>query len=100
MSGPPLLTEEQAAERLLVSPRTLRKLRQKGAIRYVNTVGRKVAYRPEDCDAFVEARTRLETPVHLPKSPIRGRARPRRQDGGNVLSFTARRQARQQGLGG
>jgi excisionase family DNA binding protein len=100
MSEPPLLTEDQAAERLLMSPRSLRKLRQEGAIRYVNTVGRKVAYRREDCDAFVETRTRLETPVDLPAGRIRGRARPRRQDDGNVLSFTARRQARQQGLGG
>ena len=30
-----LLTEEQAAERLLLTPRTLRKLRQAGEIRYV-----------------------------------------------------------------
>lgn len=100
MNAPLLLTEEQAAERLLMHPRTLRKLRQAGEIRYVNTVGRKIAYRPEDCEAFVQQQSRIQSPPDLPRLKGRGRARPRRPDGGNVLSFTARRQARQEARGG
>lgn len=100
MTEPLLLTEEEAARRLLMHPRTLRKLRSEGAIRYVRTTGRKVAYRPEDCAAFVERQSRLETPVDLPRAKGRGRTRPRRPEGGNVLSFMERRQARQQGRGG
>lgn len=97
MTDPLLLTEEQAAARLLMNPRTLRKLRQAGAIRYVALTGRKIGYRPEDCQAFIESRVRTETPVDMPR--LRGKARPRRQDGGNVLSFMDRRKARRQGLG-
>jgi excisionase family DNA binding protein len=100
VTDPLLLTEEQAAERLLMHPRTLRKLRQEGAIRYVRTTGRKVGYRPEDCAAFIESRLRLETPIDVGSSKVRPRARPRPRDNGNVLSFTARRQARRQGLSG
>ena len=92
-----LISEEEAAERLLMHPRTLRKLRQAGEIRYVALAGRKIAYRPEDCEAYVESRTRIEPAIDLNRAKERGRARPRRQDGGNVLSFTARRQARRQG---
>jgi hypothetical protein len=92
-----LLTEEQAAARLLMNPRTLRKLRQAGEIRYVALVGRKIAYRLEDCDAFVEQRLRLATPLDLPRLAGRGRARPRPRQDGNVLSFMARRQARLEG---
>ena len=99
MSDALLLTEEQAAERLLMHPRTLRKLRQAGRIRYVQTTARKIAYRPEDCAAFVEEQTRQETPIEFIRANAKGRTRPRRQQGGNVLSFTARRQARQEGLG-
>jgi hypothetical protein len=97
VSEPLLLTEEEAASLLLMHPRTLRKLRQAGAIRYVAVTGRKIAYRPEDCEAFVQERSRLETPQ---EATLRGRARPRRREGGNVLSFMARREARQQGRAG
>jgi hypothetical protein len=100
MTEPLLLTEEQAAERLQMHPRTLRKLRQTGQIRYVRPTERMIRYRPEDCAAFIERQAVVETPVELGQLRPRGRARPQRKDSGNVLSFTARRQARRQGLGG
>jgi hypothetical protein len=87
VSEPLLLTEEQAAERLLMHPRTLRKLRQEGAIRYVALTGRKIAYRPEDCLAFIEKQSRQEEqarPRHRP-----GRAAGNRRSG-NIIPFSAR----------
>lgn len=91
MSEPLLLTEEQAAERLLMHPRTLRKLRQAGAIRYVALTGRRVAYRPEDCLAYVESRARQEqtSPDHRPKSRAAGNRRV-----GNIIPFSARQEMR------
>lgn len=94
-----LLTEEEAARRLLIHPRTLRKLRQAGEIRYVALVGRRIGYRPEDCQAYIERQLRLETPADPYLGKPRGRPRLRPQESGNVLSFTARRQARLQGRG-
>lgn len=87
MNEPILLTEEQAAERLLLHPRTLRKLRQAGQIRYVALAGRKIAYRPEDCSAYIESRLREDQPIRPP--PPRGRAVGNRR-GGNIVPFTAR----------
>jgi hypothetical protein len=100
VTDPLLLTEEQAAERLLMHPRTLRKLRQEGAIRYVALTGRKIAYRPEDCEAFIQNSLRIESAPDFSRANGRGRARPRRQQGANVLSFTARRQAGREGRTG
>lgn len=82
-----LLTEEQAAERLLMHPRTLRKLRQEGKIRYVALTARKIAYKPEDCLAFVESRAKQEPET-------RPRSRPGRSTGnrrtGNIIPFSVR----------
>jgi excisionase family DNA binding protein len=87
MTEPLLLTEEQAAERLLLHPRTLRKLRQAGEIRYVALAGRKIAYRPEDCAAYVERHVRQavnDQPKHRPGRTVGNRR------GGNILTFSAR----------
>jgi excisionase family DNA binding protein len=85
----PLLTPEQAAERLRVSTKTLRQLRQRGLIRYVAVTQRKLLYRPEDCDAFVQSRLTVE------EAPMLTRNRPtRRAKSGNVVSFLARRRER------
>ncbi|WP_413714853.1 helix-turn-helix domain-containing protein [Sphingobium sp. B2D3C] len=53
-----LLTPAQAAARLHISDKTLRRLRQQGHIRYVAITERKIRYRPEDCDAYVASRVR------------------------------------------
>ncbi len=92
-----LLTEEEAAEQLRLCPRTLRRERQAGRIRYVALAGRRIAYRPEDCLAYIESRLRLETPSRTVPRPKASR---KRNGGANVLSFTARREARIAGQGG
>ncbi|MCW2363511.1 MULTISPECIES: helix-turn-helix domain-containing protein [unclassified Sphingobium] len=53
-----LLTPAEAAARLHISDKTLRRLRQQGHIRYVAITPRKIRYRPEDCDAYVMSRLR------------------------------------------
>jgi predicted site-specific integrase-resolvase len=92
VNEPLLLTEEQAAERLLMHPRTLRKLRQTGQIRYVALIGRKIAYRPEDCAEFVESHSKVET---LVTRPVRssGRAVGKRRHG-NIVPFSIRQENR------
>ena len=48
-----LLKAEEAAKRLGISPRKLWELKQRRAIRHV-AIGRRVLYRPEDLDDFIE----------------------------------------------
>lgn len=85
-----LLTEEEAANRLLVSTRTLRKLRQEGEIRYVALAGRKIAYRLEDCLNYIESRLRVAdpAPVTRPAPTAVGKRR-----GGNIIPFSVRQGA-------
>lgn len=88
-----LLTPEEAAARIRVCTKTLRELRRKGLIRYVALTARKILYRPEDCAAFVASKVRQDDPAAEPTP----RPRPRRTSPGkvgNVISFTAQRQAR------
>lgn len=87
VNEPLLLTEEEAADRLLVSTRTLRKLRQEGEIRYVALAGRKIAYRPEDCRQYIESRVRVEQPAPVTRG--RQRAVGNRRHG-NIVPFSAR----------
>ncbi|WP_394648165.1 helix-turn-helix domain-containing protein [uncultured Sphingomonas sp.] len=61
-----LLTSEQAAERLHMSERTLRKLRQSGEIAYIAVTDRRYRYTPEDLDAYLETRRRQEAPRQTP----------------------------------
>lgn len=95
MTEPLLLTEEQAAARLLMHPRTLRKLRQEGAIRYVGLVGRRVAYRNEDLDEFIASRLKME-PVIAPAR--HGKRTVGRRASGNIVPFSARQGNRGVGL--
>ena len=82
-----LLTETEAAERLHISPRLLRDLRSKGHIRYVALSTRRIAYRPEDCDAFVESRVRKAEPCPSPKPPRPSNPRQRARSG-NIVPFS------------
>jgi hypothetical protein len=84
---PLLLSEEEAARLLLMTPRTLRKLRQEGLIRYVALTGRKIGYRPEDCRAYIESRSRQEQ--QRPSRPRPGRSVGNRLSG-NIIPFSAR----------
>ncbi|WP_446741054.1 helix-turn-helix domain-containing protein [Sphingomonas sp. ACRSK] len=87
-----LLTSEEAAERIHVSTKTLRQLRRNGHIRYVAVTDRKIRYRPEDCDEYLESRARK-----APGCPsTRGRVlrTGTSTSSGKVVGFTARRDAR------
>jgi excisionase family DNA binding protein len=63
---PRLLTSEEAAERLHISTKTLRQLRARGLIRYVAVTERKILYRAEDVDAFIESKVRQEPAAPAP----------------------------------
>jgi len=76
-----LLTAEQAAARLSMSERTLRKLRQSGAIAYIALTDRMFRYTPEDCDEYLAACHRRDGPP--PTAKIRAR---------HTSSMTSRRQ--------
>ncbi|WP_339345530.1 helix-turn-helix domain-containing protein [uncultured Sphingomonas sp.] len=92
-----LLTPQEAAARLHLCTKTLRRLRREGHIRYVAITDRKILYRPEDCDEFVASRARkaAECPS---TSRITHKAKPRAS--GRILSFTARRKADDGGRSG
>jgi|KBSSwiStaDraftv2_1062776.scaffolds.fasta_scaffold1070907_1 hypothetical protein len=85
-----LLTEEQAAEILHVSPRTLRDLRRHGAIRYVAITARKVGYRPEDCEEYVASRLRVESPAAPMGPPKPKRGKRAASTNGVVVPFSQR----------
>lgn len=90
MTAPQLLTEGEAAKALHVCTRSLRRLRQSGAIRYVSVTPRTILYRPEDIQAFIEQRSTVcheNTPTHSVR-------RNRKRQEQNVVSFTARRRER------
>jgi hypothetical protein len=55
------LTSKEVAARLMISDRTLRKLRQDSEIRYIAMTDHKILYRPEDCDEYMNSRARKET---------------------------------------
>jgi excisionase family DNA binding protein len=57
-----MLTADEAAALLGISERTLRKLRQRGEIRYIAISDRIIRYFEEDCEAFLQAKRRTDTP--------------------------------------
>ena len=78
-----LLTEPEAAEWLRMGERTLRKLRRSGAIRYVALTARKIAYRAEDCEEYVQAQIKRAEPCEPSKPPPKGKLNTGRR--GNVV---------------
>ncbi|KQM37987.1 helix-turn-helix domain-containing protein [Sphingomonas sp. Leaf10] len=69
-----LLAPQEAAERLLISERTLRDLKRKGLIRYVAVSARRIAYRPDDLDEYVESQVKQEAgpqPTTPPRKQVR-----------------------------
>jgi hypothetical protein len=90
-----LLTEAQAAERLLISLSNLREIRRRGGIRYVAISTRRIAYRPEDCDDYVISHLRVEEAPPETKSKGRRRSISGARPEANVVPFSQRkRQAR------
>lgn len=80
-----LLTEPEAAKRLRIGERTLRNLRANGLIRYVALSTRKIAYRPEDCDEYVESQIKRAEP---PRGKPQPKAKISQRKPGNVVPFT------------
>jgi excisionase family DNA binding protein len=66
-----LLTADQAAARLNISERTLRKLRQTGEIAYIALTDRLFRYTTEDCDEYVASRRRIDNPPPIGTAIIR-----------------------------
>ncbi|MFN3424850.1 MAG: helix-turn-helix domain-containing protein [Novosphingobium meiothermophilum] len=58
-----LLTEDEAAQSLDISPRTLREIRRRGMIRYIRPSPRKVRYTPEDIDEYLTRQTKQDEPT-------------------------------------
>ncbi|WP_333882836.1 helix-turn-helix domain-containing protein [Sphingobium yanoikuyae] len=83
-----LLTETEAADRLSLCARTLRKERQAGRLRYV-LIGRAIRYTVADLESYVE-QLRQVPPACLPALPTRRTALAKRRDRGVVVPFTRR----------
>ncbi|WP_298290265.1 helix-turn-helix domain-containing protein [Novosphingobium sp.] len=88
-----LLTEEEAAQRLRLSPRTLRKARGQGKLHYV-LIGRAVRYTEDDLTSFIDS-LRTVQPA-CPKKPETTRnARTKgRGAGAQIIPFTERNAGR------
>lgn len=82
-----LLTEAEAADRLRLSQRTLRKARQDGQLRYV-LIGRAVRYTEQDLETFIDS-LRTVQPQCPPKSPPTRNVKPSRKSG-VIVPFTVR----------
>lgn len=85
-----LLTHDEAAARMRVCGKTLRVIRQQGLIPYVAVTARKIFYRPEDCDAYLDSCVTTAVPIE----PTRRKSTKGRKRDSNVVSFTARRRER------
>ena len=81
------LSPAEAAAALRISERTLRDLRNSGAIGYIQITPRRIEYTQCDLDAFREARRRQELVMPAPASKVRQISR----RGGNIIPFTQRK---------
>lgn len=86
-----LLTESEAADRLRLCTRTLRKERQAGRLRYV-LIGRAVRYSVADLESYVEQLRQVQ-PVCPPVESTR-RTSVQRPAGGRVVIPFSERNAR------
>lgn len=91
MTDPLLLTEAEAALRMRLCQRTLRKARQDGHLHYV-LIGRSVRYTVADLESYIE-RLRQVQPACPTPQPTR-RSAPSSRKGGVIVPFTARNAAR------
>lgn len=82
-----LLTEAEAADRLRLCQRTLRKARREGKLRYV-LIGRAVRYTEDDLTSFIDS-LRTVQPACPPKPQPTRSARSTRK-GAQIIPFTDR----------
>ncbi len=87
-----LLTEAEAADRLRLCTRTLRKERQAGRLRYV-LIGRAVRYTVEDLESYVEQLRQVQ-PACPPVQPTRRISVSRRPGDRVIVPFTERNRGR------
>lgn len=89
MNAPILLNEEDAATRLGIHPRTLRRQREAGKINYI-LIGRRVLYDLSDIAAFID-RARITPELAAPSRPIaRGRRGKANRPGADIIPFSQR----------
>ena len=91
MNEPLLLTEAEAAQRLRMSARYLRKARHDGRLHYV-LLGRAVRYTIDDLESFVATLRKVNTPCPATQPPAKSNGR--RRQGADIIDFTARNAAR------
>ncbi|TAJ73015.1 MAG: DNA-binding protein [Sphingobium sp.] len=85
---PILLTEKEAAQRLSLCTRTLRKARQDGELPYI-LIGRAVRYAVADLESYIE-RLRQVQPACQPAQRAPRISGPRPKGGGVIIPFSER----------
>ena len=79
-----LITSSEAAERMGVSVKVLRRLRTEGRIRYIAITDRKIMYQVEDCDRWISG----AAPAGASGRPLAASPTP------TIIPFTQRRGSR------
>lgn len=89
---PILLTETEAADRLRLCARTLRKARQDGQLRYI-LIGRAIRYTVADLESFVDQLRQVQ-PACQPAPSTHRTSVQKRADRRVVVPFTGRNAGR------
>lgn len=89
-----LLTEDEAAARLQICGRTLRKERQAGNVRYI-LIGRCVRYHPDDLAELVAAKRTVERPMATGRKGSGKRKVAPTRGSGVIVPFSERQRRRQ-----
>ncbi|HEY0624638.1 helix-turn-helix domain-containing protein [Sphingomonas sp.] len=88
-----LLTEDEAAARLQICGRTLRRERQAGNVRYI-LIGRCVRYHPDDLDQLIEVKRTADRPKPTKRTGKGGRKIAANHGGGVIVPFSERQRSR------
>lgn len=89
MTAPMLLTETEAATRLGISDRTLRRERQAGHINYI-LIGRRILYDLSDIQAFIDRARITPESTATPRPIARGRRGKANRPGADIIPFSQR----------
>lgn len=93
MTDVALLTEQEAAARLQVCDRTLRKERQAGNIPYI-LIGRCVRYHPDDLAQLIAAKRTIIQAQPTQRSGLGGRKVSANRQGSVIVPFSQRQTGR------
>lgn len=88
-----LLTEDEAAARLRVCGRTLRRERQAGNVPYI-LIGRCVRYHPDDLERLIESKRIADQPAPTKRTGRGGRKVARNHGEGGIVPFSERERSR------